>query len=91
MSSVSHFLKTRIISISEVIEILLGRNMAYCNIDVKFLPTLFDPSIKIIKRKEHINNNVNKYHLTKENLFYDNLFEKYLDRPDNLKDMLYSE
>ncbi len=80
------FLRTRIIVCLEADTILLGKQLSHSTCKVVFLPTQLNPTISILKRKEHLPSDDDS-----TDIFYANLWEKYLDRPDTLKDVLYPD
>ena len=80
------YLRTRIIGRLEVDTCLLGFPLSHSSTAVIFLPTELHPSAGIIKRKEHMPKDPNS-----KDIFYLNLFQKYLDRPQELEDMLYPD
>lgn len=65
---------------------LLAFNVCRSSRSVSYLPTTIKPDYGFLKRKEHLPEDPSS-----TDVFYDNLFEKYLDRPDELQDVLYPD
>lgn len=80
------YLRTRIVGRLEVENNLLGFNVCRSSRSVIYLPTTIKPDYGFLKRKEHLPEDPSS-----TDVFYDTLFEKYLDRPDELQDVLYPD
>ena len=80
------YIRTRIIGRLEVDHINLGHFLSSSSRQVIYLPTEIHPEYSFLKRKEHLPRDRNS-----TDVFYDNLLQKYMDRPLQLEDMLYEE
>ena len=80
------YIRTRIVGRLEVDHINLGHFLSSSSRQVIYLPTEINPEYSFLKRKEHLPHDQNS-----TEVFYDNLLQKYMDRPAQLEHMLYEE
>ena len=78
--------RSRICGRLEVDSTHLGYPLSYSSRDVIFLPTDVKAKCGYLNRAQHLPQD-NK----SKDIFYDNLFEKYLDRPEELQHELYPD
>ena len=85
-SESERYLRTRVVGRLEVENNLLGFNVCRSSRTIIYLPTSIKPDYGFLKRKQHLPEDP-----TSTDVFYDTLFDKYLDRPDELQDVLYPD
>ena len=85
-SESERYLRTRVVGRLEVENNLLGFNFCRSSRTIIYLPTSIKPDYGFLKRKQHLPEDP-----TSTDVFYDTLFDKYLDRPDELQDVLYPD
>ena len=86
-TDVERFLHMRVIGLVEANDILLQFPAKMKSVEVIYLPIEAEASIKVLKRKKHLDPN----DPDSENVHYDNKMDKYLDRPAQLANITYPD
>jgi len=86
VSDPERYLRSRIVGRLEVDNTLLGFHLCQGSRTIIFLPTEFHPQYGILKRKAHLPSDDQS-----TDIFYDTLYDKYLDRSHNLKQISYPD
>ena len=85
-NDVDRFLNYRTMGILECLTTLLQIHQSQASYKAIFLPTEFSPLCRMLKRLQHLPNDPSS-----KDVYYDNMFDKYLNRPLSLKELLYEE
>ena len=85
-SECEKYLRTRVVGRLEVENNLLGFNVCRSSRTIIYVPTSMKPEYGFLKRKQHLPEDPSS-----TDVFYDTVFDKYLDRPSELQDVLYPD